>query len=700
MKKLFLLFILILSCTISGFAQTKLADSLRTVLETTTKPIERFDMLNRMILEINSTGGLVDSTSAMEMLKVAQELDNDSLLAISYNWLGTYFYLNGGDYTTALEYYYKGIPFAEKVQDKRRISSLYFDLALVYFDLQENEQALEVTQLGKENLPDTAQPLYNFMLVQYQGNMAQYFLVKNQGDSAYFYSNKLSDTYNLLGWNPSFQFTSYSFLAAAYAQKQMPEMADTYYLKALNLLKLKASERPSDWLFFYNNYIPFLLAEKRIEEAKTQADTLLASGIQLKNNGLKLAGASWLRQVFDTLGQVDSAYYYSQVEAKINNLIFSTGNKNKIQNIAFKERMRSFEDAKKREDYQNKMVKYGLLAGLLVFLLVAFVLMRNNKQKQKANKVLEKTLTNLKSMQNQLIQSEKMASLGELTAGIAHEIQNPLNFVNNFSELSNELMDEMKEELATGNQQSAMEIASDIKQNLTKITHHGKRADAIVKGMLEHSKASKGAKEATDINALTDEYLRLSYHGMLAKDKSFNTNLKTDFDESLGKIDVIPQDIGRVLLNLFNNAFYACAERSLSEADDRRRAAPTLPDGLASQRKVDKAGRTNYKPTVSVSTLRVVSPFKLEGVGGGAVGINSKSHIEIRVTDNGDGIPDSIKDKIFQPFFTTKPTGQGTGLGLSLSYDIVKAHGGELAVETSENKGTTFSIKLPIESKS
>jgi signal transduction histidine kinase len=302
------------------------------------------------------------------------------------------------------------------------------------------------------------------------------------------------------------------------------------------------------------------------------------------------------------------------------------------------------------------------------------VAQRTAELKTEKEKV-EITLAELKSTQAQLIQSEKMASLGELTAGIAHEIQNPLNFVNNFSEVSNEMLDEMKTELATGNQQLATGIANDVKQNLEKILYHGKRADAIVKGMLQHSRASTGKKEPTDINALADEYLRLSYHGMRAKDKNFNATIKTDFDNSIGKINVVPQDIGRVLLNLFNNAFYACAERS------RSAVTQNASTGSAGQQ---------YKPTVSVCTKRINSP---SGDGG----------IEIRVADNGIGIPQKVVDKIFQPFFTTKPTGQGTGLGLSLSYDIIKAHGGEISiripsekVETKEYEGAEFIVQLPI----
>ena len=275
---------------------------------------------------------------------------------------------------------------------------------------------------------------------------------------------------------------------------------------------------------------------------------------------------------------------------------------------------------------------------------------------------IEKTLVDLKQAQAQLVQSAKMASLGELTAGIAHEIQNPLNFVNNFSEVNTELIAELKEEMDKGNMEDAKVIANDIADNEQKINHHGKRADAIVKGMLQHSRSSTSAKEPTNINALADEYLRLAYHGLRAKNKSFNATLKTDFDESIGNVNIIPQDIGRVLLNLYNNAFYA---------------APLPPEGGFS----DPAYK--HEPTVWVSTKRIDTP---SGDGG----------VLISVRDNGPGIPKKIVDKIFQPFFTTKPTGQGTGLGLSLAYDIVKAHGGELNVETKEGDGSEFTIKLPI----
>jgi signal transduction histidine kinase/ligand-binding sensor domain-containing protein len=265
---------------------------------------------------------------------------------------------------------------------------------------------------------------------------------------------------------------------------------------------------------------------------------------------------------------------------------------------------------------------------------------------------LHESMEELKATQSQLIQSEKMASLGELTAGIAHEIQNPLNFVNNFSEVNRELIEEMQQEMDKGNLVDAKAISDDIKENEVKISHHGKRADAIVKGMLQHSRSSSGVKEPTDINAMADEYLRLAYHGFRAKEKEFNVALRTDFDKSIGTIGVMPQDISRVLLNIFNNAFYSVNEKN-------------------------KSVTTGYEPTVSVTTIK------------------TDKNITISIKDNGNGIPQKVVDKIFQPFFTSKPTGQGTGLGLSLSYDIIKAHGGEIKVETKPGESAEFIIQLP-----
>lgn len=324
-----------------------------------------------------------------------------------------------------------------------------------------------------------------------------------------------------------------------------------------------------------------------------------------------------------------------------------------FQTLTYNEQQRLQDLEKEKSEARTKNRIIALIGGLGVLLIVGIILYRNNLQKQKTNRKLEKTLQDLKATQTQLVQSEKMASLGELTAGIAHEIQNPLNFVNNFAEVNVELLDELK--APGGNSEVVIE---EIRQNMERIALHGKRADSIVKNMLQHSRSSAGVKELTDVNGLCEEYLRLSYHGFRARDPNFNAHVKTEFDHSLGKINVIPQEIGRVLLNLFNNAFYAVHEKAIAS---------------------NNAGMGNYEPTVMVST-------KMKG-----------SLAEIIIKDNGNGIPPKVLDKIFQPFFTTKPTGQGTGLGLSLSYDIIKkGHQGEIKVRTESGEMTEFVIELPV----
>ena len=327
--------------------------------------------------------------------------------------------------------------------------------------------------------------------------------------------------------------------------------------------------------------------------------------------------------------------------------------------LASKERKALETEKQKRlvEEERNRIIEEQKLQ------LESLVALRTNEITRQ-NEELETTLVELQSTQKQLIQAEKMASLGELTAGIAHEIQNPLNFVNNFSEVSVELIAEMKEELKAGNTEAVIEIAEDIEKNLYKISHHGKRADAIVKGMLQHSRSSTGIKEATDLNSLADEYLRLSYHGLRAKDKNFNATMVTHYDENIGLVYIIPQDLGRVFLNLYTNAFYS----------------------VSAKKKAAAQSNASYEPTVTVITKLVKN--------GGDEG---EDIVWISVKDNGMGIPQKVLDKIYQPFFTTKPSGEGTGLGLSLSYDIIyKGHNGKMTVDTKEGEYAEFIIVLPI----
>jgi len=361
-----------------------------------------------------------------------------------------------------------------------------------------------------------------------------------------------------------------------------------------------------------------------------------------------------LASYFDHMGRTDSATAYLKFAKSLSDSLSQEERKNLLafQDVVVDEQVKLEQLEKEKIETKSKVRTNSLIGGLIILSLIGLILYRNNQKEKKAKMVLEKTLRELKSTQSQLIQSEKMASLGELTAGIAHEIQNPLNFVNNFSEVNKELLSELKDEIDKGNMDEIKAIANSVIDNEEKINQHGKRADAIVKGMLQHSRTSNGQKELTDINVLADEYLRLAFHGLRAKDKSFNARFETDFDPLIGKINIVPQEIGRVILNLINNAFYAVSEKKKKAADV-------------------------YEPVVTLSTGK------------------NNGRIEIKVKDNGNGIPQKVLDKIFQPFFTTKPTGQGTGLGLSLSYDIAKAHGGEIKVNTKENEGSEFIIQLP-----
>jgi signal transduction histidine kinase len=374
---------------------------------------------------------------------------------------------------------------------------------------------------------------------------------------------------------------------------------------------------------------------------------------------------STLASVYKFRNKFDSAFKYQSLAMQMKEQQDNVEKINQFKNVGFSEQERLQQLEIEKTQYKNEIRTYVLLSGLGVIIIVALLLYRNNKQKIKANHLLAKqkeeiqnTLSELRSTQAQLIQSEKMASLGELTAGIAHEIQNPLNFVNNFSEVNKEMLEELKAERlkpkAERDDDLQNDLIYDVIANEEKINHHGKRADAIVKSMLQHSKTSTGKKELTNINALADEYLRLSYHGMRAKDKSFNAEIKTDFDSNVGKVNVVPQDIGRVLLNLFNNAFYTVNEK---------------------KQRLDGT----FDPVVTVFTKK------------------ENESVILKVQDNGNGIPQNIIDKIFQPFFTTKPTGQGTGLGLSLTYDIItKEHNGTITVESREGEGTEFVIHLPM----
>ncbi|MEO6868209.1 MAG: ATP-binding protein [Ginsengibacter sp.] len=494
------------------------------------------------------------------------------------------------------------------------------------------------------------------LLAYIQLDLGAFYIDHFNADSALIMEQ---NTIRILSHAGIFQPLGYAnmLIGKIYQKKNEDSLALQYYYKAIGISM--GFQNYTNLNGTYGSLSQFYLshnknADSAIYYARKNLETLYASGTQGFGN-VYYAFA----KAFELKGNRDSVLKYQSLalvakDSAYNKHLFML---NGLQRLSIQEQ-KKLQNFEKREIENRDMFRiYIGIAILVASLIILLILYRNNLRKQKANIALQKAFVELKSTQSQLIQSEKMASLGELTAGIAHEIQNPLNFVNNFSEVNKELLVEMKDEINKGNLADANEIANDVIANEEKINHHGKRADTIVKGMLQHSQSSKGQKQPTDINALCDEYLRFSYHGLRAKDKSFNAGMKTDFDNTIGKINIIPQDIGRVVLNLINNAFYAVSEKkALRQAQ----------------------GEIKYEPAVSISTRK----------------LNDK--VQIIVKDNGNGITQNIVDKIFQPFFTTKPTGQGTGLGLSLSYDIIKAHGGDIKVDTKVDEGSTFTIQLPV----
>ena len=516
-------------------------------------------------------------------------------------------YTNSFNYEKALHYYKMSLPFAEESEQLNLVSITYNTLGRAYLSLKNVDSALYCLQKAYD---DAIKSGYNRYVGSILLNTGRVYIEKKQMNTA-----------------------------AIFFQRAIEESSRHDYPRGvasgnLYLAEILEKTGQADSSLFY------------IRRALPIADYMKAPNL-LKRSYEDLA------RYYQSTGNNDSTVKYQALIIKLNDSTFNAKQAQQFQNMDFDAVQRQQQIEAAKTAYKNKVTQYALVSGLAVFLLVAFILYRNNRQKQRANKILETTLMNLKTTQAQLIQSEKMASLGELTAGIAHEIQNPLNFVNNFSDVNKELIDEAQLEMNQGNVHRASVLLNDIKENEQKIIHHGQRADAIVKGMLQHSHSNPGQKELRDINALADEYLRLSYHGMRAKDGSFNATLETVFNDKIGKVEIVPQEIGRVIVNLLNNAFYAVREK-------------------------ERQNISGYEPTVTLTTAK------------------HNGKVEIKVKDNGNGMPQKILDKIFQPFFTTRPTGQGTGLGLSLAYDVVKAHGGEIKVESKEGEGSEFIIQLPV----
>lgn len=579
--------------------------------------------------------------------------------------LGSYYsgisigYQQLGNYPAALDYQQKGLNFVEKTGNQNSQAYILLNMAITY-----------------ENIGDTAKAQRNYL---HALELALKLGMKNV--ETYSYSNLANLYLSQLKWQEAYDIAMKSvehsgsdkgiraagYSKAATALTRLGRFPEAYQIAQKAIETADSTNLPLNISQAYRSMGDFYYRQKKYKEA---IPYYLRSKNATKDLSSYSAGVATeyknLAECYEQTGDYFNALQSFKRSAEISDSVTRKENIRRTtelsMNFEFEKRQNEMAEETQKAAMMARTRQYILTGGLISVLILGLISFIGYKGKQRANKKLseqkrqiEYALSELKSTQAQLIQSEKMASLGELTAGIAHEIQNPLNFVNNFSEVSNELMTEMEEELTAGNWESAKEIATDVKQNLEKINVHGKRAGAIVRGMLQHSRGSSGKKELTDINALCDEYIRLSYHGLRAKDKSFNAHIETQFDESIGNVNIVSQDIGRVILNLLNNAFYAVNKKQTDTKKD-----------------------DHFKPTVTVITR------------------HENGNVEVIVKDNGSGISGESIDKIFQPFFTTKPTGKGTGLGLSLAYDIIKAHGGELKVESVEGAGTSFTIQLPL----
>jgi two-component system, NtrC family, sensor kinase len=683
----FFFFILFIFIVLYGHAQTassqdgiknnlalsKTIDSLKKLINNSpddTTEVKRMLLLSSTYQQIGQRDSVVHT--AQKALNLSEKLNYSNGQVRSLSYLvqmsrGT------GNYTYALHTAVRMVELAEPTKDTALIYMAYRGIALIYKEMRDMETVLQyankLKQIVHSGFYKDTMELKERIAFGYAAMMGDAFFQLNQVDSAFFYTHLAYKLSKELG-----ELSGLAITTGILAELHLitGKLDSTEHYLAINQKFAKASFTRED-LLGESYLISAKLFDRRDrnDSALHYGKMALRTFQKIKNPVKEIDAADYLNKLFFERNNLDSAYKYLHLSVQLKDSLFNQDQVRQLESIKFNEllRQQQIEQAKKEAQlqYASKMRLYAFISGTLILLLVVFILYRNNRQKAKANFVLQekqeelqRTLAELKSTQAQLIQSEKMASLGELTAGIAHEIQNPLNFVNNFSEVNTELIDELKAVIANNNMQEANVIADDIKENEQKINHHGKRADAIVKGMLQHSRSSNGQKEPTDINSLADEYLRLAYHGLRAKEKNFNVTLKTDYDECIGNINIIPQDIGRVILNLITNAFYAVNEKSLA---------------------AKASGDASYEPTVWISTKKW------------------GDQVLINVNDNGNGIPQKAMDKIFQPFFTTKPTGEGTGLGLSISYDIVKAHGGEMKVNSVEGKGTEFKIHIPLTSK-
>jgi len=653
----------------------KEADSLSAVLKHTgndTLKMSISDYLANYYIESN-----ISATQQYlnQALVLARKLNQKLTQASALDGL-SYLAYKSGDYAESLQLANAGIAIAEssdcennvwrvtqyaKDGDARKarvyiLANLYQKLADLYIATGNNGKGLKsyLKALGLAKSVDD-----KVGMSFYYCDLGLYYIVAGKTDSAVFFVNRALLYCDQAGFK-LYIGHDLDVLGLIFFQKANILTAKKYFFQAMEADKLQKNLR--DLPYTYGNLAEAYMATQGIDSGIFYSRLALKDFTAQDNRQGISDTYDQLFELYRMSGRDDSAFFYLQ-RAKTFGDSLKTVQAAKVRqylSVGFNEQLKVDELEKEKVATSARNRIYALLAGIAVFMLLALIFYWNNRQKQKANILLNQqkeevqdALARLKETQTQLIQSEKMASLGELTAGIAHEIQNPLNFVNNFSEVNTELIGEMKEEIEKGDLEEIKAIAFDIAENSKKINMHGKRADGIVKSMLQHSQAASGGKEQANINQLAEECLQLSYHGFKTKDKSFNCEITTNFDSSLSLINIVKRDIGRALVNIYNNAFYAVGKKSKEEGEA-------------------------YSPLVNTSTLR------------------GKDKIIVKIKDNGAGMPAHIKEKIMQPFFTTKPTGEGTGLGLSLAYDIiVKGHGGNIDFNSINGEGSEFIVSLP-----
>jgi signal transduction histidine kinase len=644
--------LLCILCFLKSSGQNVESDSLKKELAKTADEKKRIYILEGLSYAYVSTSPDTALSYATEGLELAKKNDDIRGQAFCTNALGNV-YFSVGDYPSSLQYYFESLHLKQQLKNQN-YAVTFFNIANVYTEQEDYRNALLYlfkAMQSDESAKDSSGVLFDLY------SLSSIYQRMNERDSALYYGNKALSLgkaqrdRNLIG-------AILNNFGEIYLAKNEPRVALKYYLESIPF-----ADSINDNQILSSDY----LGLAKIYQQESRRD----SSIHYAKKSLVIAQAApFLKQVYQSADFLtesyksdkafDSAFKFQQVSITAKDSLYNVEKVKKVQNLRLQEQQRQQAIEAAAIQFRARVKLYSVIFLSGVLLVIALLFWRNNRQRKKSyleleqqKNMTERAYEELKSTQAQLIQSEKMASLGELTAGIAHEIQNPLNFINNFSEVNNELLEDMKSEIKKGHAIGAISLAENVQSNLDKVLNHGRRADAIVKGMLQHSRASRGHMEPTDINALVEEYLRLAYHGFRARDKGFFARTETEFDGTVGEINIIPDQIGRVIMNLANNGFYAINEKR-------------------------KENPLNYDPLVKIKTK------------------NLGDHIEITIIDNGNGIPEKYLNKIYQPFFTTKPPGQGTGLGLSLSYDIItKGHRGELRVNSKKGEGSEFIILLP-----